>query len=138
MSAIRDALVAHLQADATLTALLGAGAAGVFSTPDRPAGVSLPAVQVMGSASHTGPIDGDGLFEVVRPLRVLGDETGDDAIVDAAAERVRALFEPPLSTGFAVAGHVSGGIAVDGPVELDPDADSYGRVVNVVMRLEPA
>ena len=138
MSAIRDGLHAHLSGDTTLTALLPDGAAGVFSDVERPSSVSLPCVQIGGDIEYSGPIDGDGMFRVTRRLLVMADRTGDQAPVDAVAAQVRNLFLPPAIDALAFVGYRDGVyLGVEGPVETDPDDDSYGRVVLVTMLLTP-
>jgi hypothetical protein len=138
VSAIRNGLHAHLVGDATLTAMLPAGAASIFADASRPADVALPAIQIQGDAEHTSPLDGDGFYRVQRPLHVLAEANGDQAQVDAIAERVRLLFEDPtLVLSLDIAGH-AGWVGVDGPVELDPDKWSYGRGLVVTLNLWPA
>ena len=135
MSAIRNGLHDHLTGDATLTALLPDGAAGVFADAERPAGVSLPCVQIMPAVSSE-IVDGDGAIDETRPIRVLAEATGDDAAVDAVADRVRALFSADIA-GLMFSGYSSGSVRVSGPVEADPSADWYGRLISVRLILFP-
>jgi len=136
MSAIRNGLYDHLSGDATLTALLPNGSSGIFSDVERPSGVSLPCIQI-GADTEFETITGDDMIQATRALLVMAERSGDQAAVDAIAARVRALFRGAGLAGLTFSGYRTGYVSVAGPVETDPDFETYGRVVGVTMRLIP-
>jgi hypothetical protein len=127
MADVIDALYAALQANSTF-------AGKTFR--DRPGGSeSLPFVIVRGAVGQQRKLDLDGgLRTATWRLDVADDDGHSSEIVEEMAEACATLFDedPGLDiTGFTVCGCSS-----DGPTDLPPDAETYGRSVLVTLWLE--
>ncbi len=137
MNAITVALYRRLTGDADLTGLLATyrGLPAVFTTDPAPGDAELPYIVSAGSVSDA-PFDTKTTRgrDVRRDVRCYAPADGSAVVVEAIAERVRALLHRrPLDVdGFGMfVAECSGPVAADEP-------DAYGRVVTVHMTMMEA
>jgi hypothetical protein len=128
------ALYDHLSGDATLVALLAAykGSPAIFTTDPAPGDAAKPYVVSAGEITHL-PFDtktGQGR-EVMRDVRCYAEADGSAVVVEAIAERVRALLH---RQALSVSGFRWLLSSVTGPVVAD-ERDVYGRIVTVMCKL---
>jgi len=135
MSAITAAIHDALASDATLAAMLSTygGEPSIFTTDPAPGDATLPYVVTAGEVAQT-PFDTKTTRGrvVTRDVRCYTDATGSAAVVEAIAERVRALLHRQtltISDFVCVVADCSGPVSADGQ-------DAYGRIVTVTMTIE--
>lgn len=142
------AIHARLDADATLTAMLGTydGAACIFY-PQVPPGAPRPYIVIDAAQTdvrQSQRLDGLDLRAIDFNVSAYQDFTGSAATVDAIMERVRALChangrDAALSTPLAMSGyngvHTS---VVAGPVGAETDDSIEGRTLTVRTVIERA
>jgi hypothetical protein len=128
------ALYDHLSGDATLVALLASynGSPAIFTTDPAPGDAQKP---YLVSAGHVVDLPFDTKTtqgrEVMRDVRCYAEADGSAVVVEAIAERVRALLhrQELVVSGFRWL--VS---SVTGPVAAD-EGGAYGRIVTVTCKL---
>jgi len=124
------AIYARLAGDGTLGGLLARyeGGPALFTTDPAPGDASLPYVVTAGAVAQR-PFEAKnrGGREVFRDVRCYAPASGSAALVEALAERVRALLHRwPL----VVSGWETWVAEASGPVAADEE-DAYGRVVSL-------
>jgi len=137
VGAITEAIYDVLAADGTLTAMLATygGEPAIFTTDPAPGDATLPYIVSAGEVAQT-PWDTKTTRGrvAVRDLRCYTDATGSAVLVEAIAERVRALLHRQtlaISDFECVVAECSGPLAGDGQ-------DAYGRIVSVRLTIEEA
>ena len=135
MGAITEAIYDVLAGDATLTALLATygGEPAIFTTDPTPGDATLPYIVSAGEVAQT-PFDTKTTRGrvAVRDVRCYTDATGSAVVVEAIAERVRALLHRQalaISDFECVIAECSGPMAADGQ-------DAYGRIVTIRLSME--
>lgn len=135
MGAITEAIYDVLAGDGTLTAMLATygGEPAIFTTDPAPGDAELPYVVSAGEVAQT-PFDTKTTRgrTVFRDVRCYTGATGSAVLVEAIAERVRALLhrqEIAISDFEWVMGECSGPTVADGQ-------DAYGRIVTVRLTME--
>jgi len=133
---LTGAIYDRLRSDAVLAGLVSSyeGKAAVFTTDPPPGDASLPYVI---SAGHVSDLSFDTKTtrgrEVWRDFRCYAPANGSALIVEAMAERVRALFH---RYRLPVTGFENAWVAeARGPIAVDED-EAYGRIVTVRFLLE--
>lgn len=132
MSLITEALYERLAGDYELASMLAsyAGSPAIFTIDPPPGDATLPYIITAGEVSQA-PFDtktGQGR-DLRRDVRCYAPASGSAVVIEAIAERVRALLhrQPLEVDGF--------GIFVaecQGPIAADEE-DAYGRIVSVRM-----
>ena len=135
MGAITEAIHDVLAGDGTLTAMLATygGEPAIFTTDPAPGDATLPYIVSAGEVAQT-PFDTKTTRGrvAVRDVRCYTDATGSAVVVEAIAERVRALLHRQtlaISDFECVIAGCSGPMAADGQ-------DAYGRIVSVRLTME--
>lgn len=130
MSILTVALYDKLAGDPTLTGMLSTyeGLTAVFTTDPAPEGATLPYIVTAGDVAQT-PADTKTTRgrTVLRDVRCYAEADGSAVVVEAIAERVRALLHrQALSiSGYRwIISDCAGPIAADEP-------DAYGRIVTL-------
>jgi len=130
MNGLTTAIYEALADDATLTAMLATymGEPAIFTTDPAPGDATLPYIVTAGNvadAAHdTKTRQGR---QVWRDVRCYAAANGSAAVVEAMAERVRALLHRhPVD----VTGYDNEVIECAGPITQD-DPDAYGRIVTI-------
>ena len=135
MSALTAALYALLAGDATLTALLSTygSAPAIFTTDPAPGDAELPYIVTAGAVSQS-PFDTKTTRgrDVVRDVRCYASASGSAIVVEAIAERVRALLH---RQELAIDGFSWVWASCSGPIGAD-EPDAYGRIVSVRLTVE--
>lgn len=135
MSAITQGIYDALAADGTLTGLLNTyqGAPAIFTTDPAPGDAELPYIVTAGEiaqeAFDTKTTRGR---TVTRDVRCYSAASGSAAVVEAIAERVRAILHRQALT---IDGFMWVWSECSGPQVTD-EQDSYGRIVTVRMVIE--
>ena len=123
-----DALYEALQADALFVGKV---------YRDRPPGAAaLPYAVIRGDIEHDRNLDLDGtLKRIQRRIDVLADDGEDSDTVEAMGNRCAVIFDayPPTLT---VTGFATCGVSAQGPIDLPPDQETYGRSVTVTVVLK--
>jgi hypothetical protein len=131
MSVLTAGIHSRLAGDGTLVGLLatyGDGAA-VFTTDPAPADADLPYIVTAGEVVQT-PADTKNSRgrDAVRDVRCYASATGSVVLIEAIAERARALLhrhELAIDDGYrTVVADVTGPIVAD-------ERDVYGRILSV-------
>lgn len=135
MSVVTAAIYDLLAGDATLVALLSTykGEPAVITTDPAPGDAELPYVVSAGEVSQA-PFDTKTTRgrAIVRDVRCYAEASGSAIVVEAIAERVRALLhrQELAIDGFAwILAECSGPIVAD-------ERDAYGRIVSVRLTVE--
>jgi len=135
VGAITEAIHDVLAGDGTLTAMLATygGEPAIFTTDPAPGDATLPYIVSAGEVAQT-PFDTKTTRGrvAVRDVRCYTDATGSAVVVEAIAERVRALLHRQtlaISDFECVIAECSGPAAADGQ-------DAYGRIVTVRLTME--
>lgn len=130
MSILTAAIYDKLAADATLAALLAEyeGSPAIFTTDPAPGDAALPYIVTAGEVSQV-PFDTKTTRgrDLVRDVRCYAEVDGSAVVIEAIAERVRALLhrQTLVINNFRwILSNVTGPIAADEP-------DAYGRVISV-------
>jgi hypothetical protein len=135
MSAITEAIYDVLAGDGTLTAMLAVygGEPAIFTTDPAPGDAMLPYVVSAGEVAQS-PFDTKTTRgrTIVRDLRCYTDVTGSAVLVEAIAERVRALLH---RQSFAISDFEWIMADCSGPVAADGQ-DAYGRIVSIRLTIE--
>lgn len=135
MGAITEAIHDVLAGDGTLTALLATygGEPAIFTTDPAPGDATLPYIVSAGEVAQTAwDTKLTRGWMVMRDVRCYTDATGSAAVVEAIAERARALLHRQtlaISDFECVIADCSGPVAADGQ-------DAYGRIVTVRLTVE--
>jgi hypothetical protein len=137
------AVQAALVADPALAGMLGAyqGRPAVFVQNDIPDAFvrAESKAYIALRDGDAGPyLDGDQDF-LLQPVEIFvqGKDTGDAAVVEAAAWRARAVLKAAViaPAGFAPAGG-AGNVSIEsGPDTDDPDEFTFGRRLRIVVGL---
>jgi hypothetical protein len=128
MATITDAIYSALE---TLPQFTGK----VFR--DRPGGSNgiLPYAVIRGDVEHDRRLDLDGqLRRSVRRIDILDDDGQSSELVDEMSEAAATLFDD--DPGLAITGFQICGVSSQGPADLPPDVETYGRSVLVTLWLE--
>jgi len=132
---VTEAIYDVLAGDATLTTLLTTygGEPAIFTTDPAPGDAELPYIVSAGEVAQT-PWDTKTTRGrvAIRDVRCYTDATGSAVLVEAIAERVRALlYRQTLAIADfeCVIADCSGPVAADGQ-------DAYGRIVSVRLTME--
>ena len=132
---VTEAIYDTLAGDATLTALLTTygGEPAIFTTDPAPGDAELPYIVSAGEVAQT-PFDTKTTRGrvAIRDVRCYTDATGSAVVVEAIAERVRALLHRQtlaISDFECVIADCSGPVAADGQ-------DAYGRIVTIRLTME--
>jgi len=135
VGAITEAIHDVLAGDGTLTAMLATygGEPAIFTTDPAPGDATLPYIVSAGEVAQT-PFDTKTTRGrvAVRDVRCYTDATGSAVVVEAIAERVRALLHRQtlaISDFECVIAECSGPVVADGQ-------DAYGRIVTVRLTME--
>jgi len=134
MSTITQAIYDVLAGDPTLTALLATyeGAPAVFTTDPAPGDADMPYIVSAGEVT-AAPFDtktGNGR-QIWRDIRCYAEANGDATVVEAIAERVRALLHRAHLDidGFDVfVADVSGPVAAN-------ETEAYGRILTARIKM---
>jgi len=124
-----------LAADGTLTAMLATygGEPTIFTTDPAPGDAVLPYIVSAGEVAQMAFDTKTTRGRVaVRDVRCYTDATGSAVVVEAIAERVRALLHRQtlaISDFECVIAECSGPMAADGQ-------DAYGRIVTIRLSME--
>jgi hypothetical protein len=135
MSILTQAIYDKLSGDATLTALLAEykGNPAIFTTDPAPGDATLPYIVTAGEVTQI-PFDTKTSLgrEAIRDIRIYDEANGSAVVIEAIAERVRALLHRQALT---ISGY--GWILSDcaGPIAAD-ELDAYGRVISVTVVAE--
>ena len=140
---ITQAFYNVMVSDGVLAALITAydGDPAVFTVDPVPEDAVRPYIQTTGNNSDIADptmddASGDGLRNVTRDILCFADEKGAPEQIEAIALRVRELFSSPYGAGVPITGWGIIRMRVSGPTQFDPDADTYGRSVEVDMTLQ--
>lgn len=127
MPAVIDALYAVLQADAEFAGK---------TYRDRPPGAEgLPFVIVRGAVEQERKLDLDGnLRRSTWRIDIVDDDGHSSELVEEMAESCATLFDE--DPGLSIPGFTICGVSSQGPTDLPPDAETYGRSVLVTLWLE--
>jgi uncharacterized protein DUF3168 len=122
MNALTQAIFSTLVADSTLTGMVAAYAGGpaIITADPVPYDVPRPYV-VTAQPLHDEPFDGKNVtlgHTIRQDLRVVADATGSSQLIDAIAERIRALLHRQSLT---VTGYTMIVADVSGPVAAPSD-----------------
>lgn len=135
MSILTQAVYDRLAGDSALVAMLATykGAPAIFTMHPVPGDARLPYVVSVGEISQV-PFDTKTCRgrELIRDVRVYADADGNPILVEAIAERVRALLHRGALTitGFQwVLSNVVGPIVAD-------ESHTYGRVVSMSVKAQ--
>jgi hypothetical protein len=103
---------------------------------DRPGGpLDLPYLVIRGDVEHERKLDLDGtLRRLVRRIDILDDDGTSSELVEEMAEAAAALFDN--DPGLVITGFTVCGVSSQGPVDLPPDIETYGRSVAVTLWLD--
>jgi len=135
VGAITEAIHDVLAADGTLTGLLATygGEPAIFTTDPAPGDAVLPYIVSAGEVAQMAFDTKTTRGRVaVRDVRCYTDATGSAVVVEAIAERVRALLHRQtlaISDFECVIAECSGPMAADGQ-------DAYGRIVTIRLSME--
>lgn len=135
MSVLTQAIYDVLVGDGTLAGLLASygGQPAVFTTDPAPGDADLPYVVSAGEVSQAAADTKNSLGrELRRDVRCYAAADGSAVDVEAIAERVRTLLH---RQALVIAGFVWVYAECSGPIVAD-EADAYGRIVGVRMRVE--
>lgn len=130
MSILTPSIYDALTGDEVLAGLLAEynGSPAVFTTDPAPGDASKPYLVTVGEVSQT-PFDTKTTRgrSLIRDVRCYDEASGSAVVVEAIAERVRALLhrQPLTIDGFTWL--VS---EVNGPIVAD-ETDAYGRIVSL-------
>jgi len=129
------AIYDKLTADATLTAMLTSynGSPAVFTIDPVPGDAVRPYLVTAGEAVQT-PFDTKTTRgrDVIRDVRCYADADGSAVVIEAIAERVRAVLhrQPLTIAGFDwILSDCSGPIVAD-------ERDVYGRIISVSLKAQ--
>ncbi len=132
---LTEAIHDVLADDVTLAAMLSTyeGEPAVFTTDPAPGDAVLPYIVTAGEVV-ANPADTKTTLgrELWRDVRCYTEASGDEDIVEAMAERVRALLHRKT---LEIDGFVWIWALCTGPIAADEE-DAYGRIVTVQMRVE--
>lgn len=132
---ITEAIYNRLAGDATLAGMLAeyCGETAVFTTDPAPGDAVLPYVVTAGSVAEA-PFDTKTTrgWTITRDVRCYTAASGSAVMVEAIAERVRALLHRQVLT---IDGFVWLWAECSGPLVAD-EQDAYGRIVTVRMTVE--
>lgn len=130
MSILTAAIYDKLAGDTTLVDLLSTykGSPAIFTTDPAPGDAELPYIVTAGEVSQA-PFDTKTTRgrDLIRDVRCYAAADGSAVVIEAIAERVRALLhrQPLNINGFKwILSNVSGPIVAD-------ERDVYGRVISV-------
>ncbi|WP_427023038.1 tail completion protein gp17 [Aureimonas ureilytica] len=138
MRALADAIYARLAGDALLTASLGTweGNPSIFTFRPVPDGAEYP---IALAAEVVSDVNADAVTargrQIVRDIAIYGKAESQFDAVEAAAERVRALFhrQPLEVDGFRVIV-----VTASGPMSGPAEPDEIGRIVTLTIRMDEA
>ena len=127
MATLVDALYSTLNSQALFTGK-------VFR--DRPPGPqTLPFAVIRGDVSNVRKLDLDGLVrQTQRRIDIMDDDGQSSETVEEMAEACATLFD--ADPGLAITGFTVLGVSSEGPTDLPPDQETYGRSVLVTLWLE--
>lgn len=137
MSVLDTALYDVMAGDAQLVSMLALykGLPGVFNSHPVPGDAGLPYIVSAGDVTHL-PWDTKNSRgrSIIRDIRAYAGADGSVVIIDAIAERVRALFH---RRALSIQGYNWVISDVNGPVALDGDG-VYGRTVSLSVKAQEA
>lgn len=138
MSAVTAAVQTKLAGDPTLIGMLASyqGAPAIFTAAPIPQDAPFPCVVTAGNLADLADDTLDRLGrDIRRDVAVYFPWSGSSLAVEAAAERIRAVFhKQPL----AVAGFHHVMTLASGPVTAPVEGDEVGRVVSLRILLQEA
>lgn len=130
MSVITAAVYDRLAGDPTLVDLVSVykGNPAIFTVDPAPGDAELPYIVTAGEVSQA-PFDTKTTRgrDLIRDVRCYAAEDGSAVVVEAMAERVRALLHRQLLTISGFTWLISD---VSGPIVAD-ESDTYGRIVSL-------
>jgi len=124
-----------LAGDATLVGMVSTynGGPAIFTVDPAPGDAVLPYIITAGAVAQTAADTKTTLGrEITRDVRCYTAASGSAQVVEAMAERVRALLHRQVLT---IAGFVWVMAECSGPIQAD-EQDAYGRIVTVRMVVE--
>lgn len=130
MSILTQAIYDKLAGDATLVGMLATykGNPAIFTTDPAPGDATMPYLVSAGEAAQT-PFDTKTTRgrEALRDVRCYAEADGSAVVIEAIAERVRALLHRQTLT---ITGYHWMLSDCTGPLAAD-ETDVYGRVISV-------
>lgn len=135
MSILTKAIYDRLASDATLTGLLSSyrGSPAIFTTDPAPGDAVLPYIVTAGEVSQA-PADTKTTRGrvLLRDVRCYAAADGGAVVIEAIAERVRALLHrQPLN----IDGYQWILSSVTGPIGAD-ETDAYGRIITLNLQAQ--
>jgi len=135
MSVITAAIYDKLAADSTLVGLLTSykGSPAIFTTDPAPGDAVLPFIVSAGEVSQA-PFDTKTTQgrDLIRDVRCYADADGSAVVIEAIAERVRAVLHRQALT---IAGYRWIISDCTGPITAD-ERDVYGRVISLSLKAQ--
>lgn len=135
MSVVTQAIYDKLAEDATLVGLLATyeGSPAIFTSDPVPGDANFPFVVTAGEVSQA-PFDTKTTQgrDLIRDVRCYADADGSAVVIEAIAERVRALLHRQPLTINGYRWLISD---CTGPIVAD-ERDVYGRVISVSLKAE--
>jgi len=129
------AIYDKLSVDGTLTGLLSDynGSPAIFTSHPAPGDAELPYIVTAGEVSHL-PFDTKTTRgrELIRDVRCYAEAGGSVIVIEAMAERVRALLhrQELVISGFNwIISNCSGPLAAD-------ERDAYGRIISLSLKAQ--
>lgn len=135
MSILSGAIYERLAGDATLAGLLATyqGNPAVFTVDPAPGDTPLPFIVTAGEATQA-PFDTKTTRgrELIRDVRCYADANGSAVVIEAIAERVRALLH---RQALNISGYRWIISDVTGPIVAD-ERDFYGRILSLSLKAQ--